>query len=379
MGRFENIGDISFMGNITLAELKKIATNEYLSSYADLTGNNVEISDEIKAILYAAAQIFYQLAETIDTKARQNLLKYSSGEYLDNLALSKGLVRKQQEPSVVTIRFTLSATRQNVVAIPKGTRVTSQSNKIYFETTDYDEILPGAEYADIQCVSTTGGVECNQFEIGELNRLVDPIAYVSSVTNIDEPTGGADEETDDDFAMRIFDARNLFSTAGSENAYIYYTKSYSTLIDDVIVTNPQDAEIYIYILMTDRNEATPAFIEGLTEYLSSDDIRPLTDKITVKNVERIQYSIDIEYTIYETDISKLSDIEKSISEAVENYKKWQCAKIGRDINNQKLVSVVIAAGAANVKVKSPTNTQITPIQIAYCSDINIVYKGYVEE
>lgn len=379
MARFNEIADVSFIGNITLAGLKKTALDEYSTAHSEITGKNIPISDEHKAILYAVAQIFYQSAEAIDTKARQNLLKYSSGAYLDNLALGKTTPRKMAECSVVTIRFTLSAVRQNIVAIPQGTRVTNSARNIYFATTEYAEIAAGDRYVDIMCISTVGGAAANDFNIGEINILVDPVAYIGAVSNIDEPTGGADEETDEAFAMRIFEARNTYSTTGSENSYIYYTKLYSTLIEDVIVTNPKDAEINIYILMADRKEATPAFIEGLTDYLYNEDTKPLTDKITVKNVEQIPYNIDVEYTIYEADISKLSAIEKAVAAAVEQYKVWQCAKIGRDINNQKLVSLMIDAGAANVSIKAPLNTRITPEQIACCGDTKIEYKGYVEE
>lgn len=379
MTRFNEIADVSFMGNITLAGLKKTALDEYSTAHSEITGKNIPISDEHKAILYAVAQIFYQSAEAIDTKARQNLLKYSSGAYLDNLALGKTTPRKMAECSVVTIRFTLSAVRQNIVAIPQGTRVTNSAQNIYFSTTEYTEIPAGDSYIDVMCISTIGGAAANDFDIGEINILVDPVAYIGTVSNVDVPTGGADEETDEAFAMRIYEARNVYSTTGSESAYIYYTKSYSTAIEDVYPTNPKAAEIEIYILMADRKEATPAFIEGLTDHLYNVNTKPLTDKITVKNVEQIQYNIDVEYTIYETDISKLSEIEKTVAAAVEQYKVWQCAKIGRDINNQELLSRMKAAGAAKVNIKTPIDTKITPTQIACCGNTKIEYKGYVEE
>jgi phage-related baseplate assembly protein len=369
------------MGDVTISKLKKKAVDSYNAAYEGITGTSAAISDESKAILYAAAQIFYQLAETIDLKARQNLLKYSTGSYLDNIGMSRpgSLTRKAAEYAIVTVRFTLSAKRQNIVAIPRGTRVTGGNGTIYFAVTEYTEIAPGEEYADVQCVALTGGTEANRFGTGEINILVDPIAYIASVANTEEPTGGTDIESDDDFANRIYSARNLYSTTGAENAYIYYTKAFSTLIDDVIITNPADAKICIYILMADREQATSAFIDELTAYLDDPDKRPLTDKIAVKNVNRVVYSINVEYEIYENDISKLAEIEKAVTAAAEKYKTWQSAKIGRDINPQKLISMLIEAGAAKVTINSPTDTRVMPEEVAYCSGTTLEYKGYVEE
>ena len=250
MARFEDIGDVSFMGDITLDGIKTTLIDEYKAAYKEITGETPIVPDEDKAAMYAEAQTLYQLMATIDDKAKQNLLKYARGKYLDNLALRYGLTRKKEEKAAVMIRFTLSAPRENVVAIPTGTRVTGAAGKIYFATDEYAEILPGEKSVDVICTSTSGGNAVNNFAIGELNLLADPIAYISSVQNIELPVGGADKEDDQSFAERIYAARNEYSTTGAEDAYIYYTKSYSTAIDDVVVKNPTDAEINIYILLS---------------------------------------------------------------------------------------------------------------------------------
>ena len=380
MARFEEISDVSFMGDITLEGLKKKIVEEYNAAYLEITGENKTVPDEQLAIMYAAAALFYQLAEAINSKAKQNLLKYSSGTYLDNIGISRGgLTRKQAESAVVMVRFTASAVRQNVIGIPEGTRVTGGSGRIYFATTEYAEIAPGEEYVDVPCMATAGGAAANGFEIGELNMLVDPIAYIGSVSNTDAPTGGTDAESDDAFAERIYDSRYTYSTAGAEQAYIYYTKAFSTLIDDVVVLNPSDANIDIYILMADRTQATSAFLEELENYLDDPDIKPLTDNITVKNVTRVNYAISVEYKIYDTDLSKLAEIQKAIGAAAEEFKTWQSARIGRDISSQKLISLLIAAGAAQVTINSPLDTKVEANEIAYCESTSIEYKGYIEE
>lgn len=277
------------------------------------------------------------------------------------------------------IRFTLSAPREIVVAIPAGTRVTTTAGKMYFATDEYTEILPGEKSVDIKCTSTSGGTAVNDFAIGELNFLADPIAYIASVENIDAPIGGEDEEDDQTFAERVFAARNEYSTTGAEEAYKYYTKSYSTAIDDVVVRNPSDAEIYIYILMKDREQATAGFMEGLLDYITKPQIKPITDHVTVYNVERVNYEINIKYYIYNTDIANVSEIQAAVNTAIEEYKTWQCAKIGRDINDQKLISMLNAAGASRVEINQPAMTVIPVNKIAHCTNVSVTYGGIIEE
>lgn len=379
MARFDDIGDVSFMGDITLDGIKTMLIDEYKAAYKEITGETPVIPDEDKAIIYAEAQTLFQLMATIDDKAKQNLLKYARGKYLDNLALRYGLTRKKEEKAAVMIRFTLSAPREIVVAIPAGTRVTTTAGKIYFATDEYTEILPGEKSVDIKCISTSGGNAVNNFAVGELNFLADPIAYIASVENIDVPIGGEDQEDDQTFAERVFAARNEYSTTGAEEAYKYYTKSYSTAIDDVVVRNPSHAEIYIYILMKDREQATEGFMEGLLDYITKPQIKPTTDHVTVYNVERVNYEIDVKYYIYDTDIAKVAEIQTAVNAAIEAYKTWQCEKIGRDINDQRLISLLNAVGASRVEINKPKMTVIPANKIAYCTDVNITYGGIIEE
>lgn len=378
MSRFSDIADVDFLGGTTLAGLKADALRYYTEALKDITGSSaVTIPDERKAELYAAAQLYYQLLQTANDKGRQNLLKYARGEYLDNLVLSRGMTRKAAEAAVCTIRFTLSAARSFAVAIPAGTRVTTPARDIYFATNEAAEIAAGETYTDVLCTATEGGNAANGLAAGEVNNLVDPIPYIAAAVNTDTTQGGTDEETDDELAERFFNARNEFSTAGSENAYIYHTKAYSTTITDVVVKNPSAAVIEIYILLDSRRSATPGFLTALTAHLSNPDIKPLTDTITAHNVGTVEYSIAASYTIYSENLSRIGEIQAAVAAAVEEYKAWQCERIGRDINPQKLISLMIAAGAATVNITMPATTSVGDTSIAKCIETTLTYSGTI--
>ncbi len=378
MARFNNIPEISFLGDITLQKLKEIAVEAYNSEYKSLTGNSaVVISDEDKAVLYTAAQIYYQLAAAVNEKAKQNLLKYATGTYLDNIALSRGLTRKKEEKAIVTIRFTLSAARTGITVIPARTRVTSAACNTYFATDEYAEIPPGELSADVKCTSVTGGAVANEYAVGEINIIVDPIAYVAMAENIDIPTGGDDEESDEAFAERIFNSRYMYSTTGAEKAYIYYIKSFSTLITDVTCENPSDANLVFYILLENEEPANDTFLTELASYIQNPEIKALTDKITIKNVSRVNYSVNVSYGISENDVSHAADIQKEITEAVNKYITWQSAKIGRDIDTQELLTCMRNAGAKGVVITAPTDTVVSNTQVAHCTAVTLEYSGIV--
>ena len=68
----------------------------------------------------------------------------------------------------------------------------------------YAEIPAGSTTVDVPATCTVAGTDGNGFAAGELATIVDPIPYVASVTNTTATEGGAEIESDDDLAERVF-------------------------------------------------------------------------------------------------------------------------------------------------------------------------------
>lgn len=379
MARFEDVEDISFVDDIKLQDIINDCMATYKSKYKELSGINSPIPYEERSHIYAYSLQLYQLAQNIDEKAKQNFLKYATGEYLDNIALNKGVLRKQLEKSIVSVKFTLSAVQPKTIPIPQGTRITTIDSIKFFETREYSEIPAGQPHSIVVCEAQEGGADGNDFLIGEINVLVDVIAYIEKVENIDVPSGGSDIEDDDAFALRVHESRNLHSTTGAENAYKYFVKEFSSSIHDVCVKNPSGADIVISILTKDRKKVTQTFLDELLEFLQNRDIKALTDKITVKNVSTVNYMIDIGYYIQSSDAARVMLIQENIAKAVDEYKMWQSEKIGRDINSQKLISFMLLAGAKRVVLTSSQNIVIASDSVANCIDTTVEYLGIEED
>ena len=72
----------------------------------------------------------------------------------------------------------------------------------------------------MRALCTENGVGGNELLPGQVNVLVDLIPYVESVSNTTKTSGGADLESDESLAERIFLAPSGYSVAGPDDAYI---------------------------------------------------------------------------------------------------------------------------------------------------------------
>lgn len=371
--------DVSFIGNTSLADVKAKMIADYKEKYQEITGKESTISaaDPVTLILYACALQIYQGYAYIDAAAKSGLLKYTHGDYADNLAALRGISRNEATAAVTTIRFTLSAARSSVVGIPAGTRVTNSGYK-YFATDEYAEIPAGSLYVDVAATCTTTGADGNDIVVGDLNTLVDPIAYIDSVSNITETDGGADIESDESLILRTYLAPEHYSVAGSAQAYAYWVQYYQSNATDVKVTSPDAGVVDIRVIL-DTGLPSADVCKQIQENLSSDTIRPLTDTVQVSAPDTVDTTIDVTYYINSSDSSNVETIQSEVEAAVEKYKTWQTSKIGRDINQSVLIQYMIEAGAKRVEVTAPVFTKVAATSIANITSTSITYGGVEDD
>ena len=141
--RLKNYPDVTFIEAISFEKLKESMISDFEKRYRELTGNTMTLAaaDPYRLILYACAVAIYQGYQYTDKAGKMGLLKYSTGDFLDNLAALKGITRNEAVPSRTTMRFTLSAVQSRKAVIPKGTRLKGQ--ELYFETVEEGEIPAG--------------------------------------------------------------------------------------------------------------------------------------------------------------------------------------------------------------------------------------------
>lgn len=377
----QNLPEISFIDDMTIDELQKKLVSEYENSITAITGNKYVLpkADKFRIIINSIALILYQNLQCIDRAGKQNTLKYAYGKYLDNKAAEKGVVRKTAKAATVNVKFSLEAARNSSTLIPKGTRVSNDSD-IYFETQNSEEIAAGNTDIVISCVCTESGTLGNNIQIGEITTLVDPVAYISEVVNTTVSSSGTDDEDDDSLRERVFLAPSSYTTTGSADAYIYHCKLFSNDIADVIATSDVGSAV-VNIIVLLKNGVIPEeeLITQLQEYLNGDSIKTLTDKVVVAAPSVKKYDINLTYYINKSERSKALLIQKNVEKAIDEYILWQNSKIGRDINPDKLIEKIMAAGAKRVAVSSPIYQACNQTEVPQLANKSITYGGIEDD
>lgn len=379
-GSVKDIPKVDFIDGMTLEQLESGMKSRYEQKKEELTGYPVSLqpADESSLILNACAVYMFQGFQFVQRAGEQNMLGMSYGNALDQLGALAGVTRKDAQAAVCTLKFTLSEKRTSVTSIPQGT-MASASGQVYFATTKYAEIPAGQLSVEVPAACTVTGEVGNGYAAGTITTMIDRIGYVKSVTNVNATAGGADIESDESLADKIFLAPSGFSVAGPTDAYAYFCKAHNSQIDDVYVDSPTPGSVVVYITMEGSKLPEEAVIEDLEEYLKDDQVRPLTDNVSVSAPQTVDYSVSVKYWINRSSAGQAAALQEDIEAAVQSYIEWQQAKIGRDINPDQLIQMMVAAGAKRVEITAPTFKSIQKTQIPAITDEATVTYGGVED
>ena len=119
-------------------------------------------------------------------------------------------------------------------------------------------------------------------------------------------------------------------------------------------------------------------LNSISEVLTDESIRPFTDKVEVIAPTPHPYNINFKWWINQDD--DISIIQDNINTALEEYKNWQKEKLGRDLNPNKLVQLLITAGAKRVEIIEPIFTKLNKTEVAQeTSSITNSYQGVEDE
>lgn len=354
--------------------------NLLIKGYEDITKKKIYPADPMRLFILWIADIMVQQRVLIDYSAKQNLPRFAEGQYLDELVefLNDTIKRLPAQAARTKLRYTLSATRETATIIPAGFRVTVDGEIIFATTRDLI-INIGELSGEVEAVCLAEGKIGNGFVPGQISQAVDVAPYMQSVSNITTSAGGAELETDDSLYSRYREALATYSTAGPEGAYRFYAKSASADITDVKAISPAPGTVEIRVLLKGGELPEEEILQKIAKALSSDEIRPLTDKLEVKAPEKTDYQIDLTYFTLKDDIVGVAELQKAVEEAVEKYKNWQSEKMGRDINPSMLNKFLMEAGVKRVEIRKPAYKKVEDTAVASLSTKNIVNGGTENE
>ncbi|OWA36781.1 baseplate J protein [Saccharibacillus sp. O16] len=355
----------------------KALTDELIAEVERLEERTLYPGDPIRLLLQGVAMKLVQQQVLINQTAKATLLRYAPLDVLRHMGAPFGVEQLPAEPAVATIRFTLSIPISSATIIPAGIRIGPEGGggELYFSTTDILQIPAGSQSGTVSAECSIPGTEGNGFLPGQLNVLIDPLPFVSSVGNVTESAGGAAAESVDSLRERIRQAPESFSTAGPSGAYEFWAKSAYAAIIDVKSVSPAPMEVLVVPLLNGGVLPSQDALDAVAHKLNDKTIRPQTDKVTVAAPSPIEYDINLTYYILRSRAAESAAIQAAVNQAVEDYQLWQRIALGRDIDPSELIFRVRDAGAIAIAVTSPAQTPVADTEVAQDRTVNVTFGG----
>jgi len=366
-------------------------TNEILqeltNAYEDIVKTTVRPASVEKLFLTWVASAIASLRNLINQVGNQNIPSRASGANLDALGETiYNVPRPAATVATVRMRFYISEAQDAPVLISAGTRVNPESGNPIFTTVEDVYVAAGATFAEVDAKCQEAGTIGNGYEVGQINTCVDLFTYYDHCQNITTSDGGADIPDDDEYYTLLVASNNIFSTAGAIRTYIYHAQEVSQEIQDIVVNSPNPGDVYIYAIANNA-PASSGMKALILAACNEESVRPLTDHVVVADPQTVTYNIDVTYYQSTESTKSATELAADISNAVDTFKEWQAAKLGRDINPSKLIQLMVQAGAKRVVVTSPTYTHLsdgrgTPVtapQYAVVGTVTVTNGGYEDE
>ncbi|MFQ1042829.1 baseplate J/gp47 family protein [Gilliamella sp. CG16] len=336
--------------NFTDTDAKKIE-QQIIDDYQRIAKTVLYPGDPVRLFLTTLAYRIAHERNIYNIAAQQTLLRYATGPHLDHIGAMLATYRRNKSFAGCVVEFSINQQLEFDVVVPAGTRVTSDGVAI-FETLAEIKIRSGSLSASVNVQCQTAGNQFNNIETGQIDKFVDPVAYITDVKNITKTTGGADIENDTAYRERIALAPENFSVAGPKLAYRYHALSAHQNIIDVSVERTSPGVVRVSVLLT--NGTIPAVdsteIALVKKILNDDEIRPLTDTVDVEPAVSVNQNYSITWYLSDTNLSQQSIVAKNIERAIAEYEFWQSTKMGRDINPDELIHRCKSAGAKRIEI-----------------------------
>lgn len=338
--------------------------NEIIQQFETTTGRTLQPAQVERLVLNVLAYREQLVREAIQYSATQNLVSFADGLALDALAELVGVTRLPASVAACTLTFTIVEGASSFI-IPSGTRVSSNDGKVVFTTLE-DAVVNNVLTLDIASQCSTAGLAGNGYEPGQITKLLDPLAFVESVSNMDTTGGGADQEDDDSMRERVKIAPSRYSNAGSRAAYEFFARSANPGIVDVSVISPDPGVVQIYPLMGDTAQTPQSVLDQVYAACNSDKVRPLTDMVEVLAPDVLDYTIEMAIVYYKT--ADPTIVLEQVQLAIDAFVLERRKELGRDVLASQLLGVAMGvSGVYNVTLNNFTDLIVTETQVTNCT------------
>jgi phage-related baseplate assembly protein len=314
----------------------KLITDAYLEA----GGDPLYPGDEKEMLLRSVQAVAAQVLASVDTALKMQTLRYALGDYLDIIGDNRACARMEATQATGRVRITMQPTGLQDT-LPEGTAMTVDGN-VNFELAE-DVAVTGFEQvseAAVRC--QTAGVIGNAVAEGTPLQLLAGHPAVVSIVLVEETGGGQDREGDESYRERIRLSGMGEVTTGPATQYEAAARAVSSRILDAKASRIAAGQVGVALLL-DSDEGAAAVISAVESALNDENVRPLTDQVTVGLAVEKTYTMNVEVTV------EAAGGGSALSEAVTEWQQWQGGAIGRAFNPDRLMSMLYTAGAVRVR------------------------------
>jgi phage-related baseplate assembly protein len=321
------------------------------------------------------------MRNAIQYAGQQNLLAFAAFPMLDYLGELLSVTRLPAQSASATLQFTLTTPLSISYTIPAGTPVGTSDGQFVFATLA-DLIIPaGTTVGTVLANATSPGLEADGYLTGQINVQLNPSALIEEVVNTTLSAGGTSPESDEHLRTRIQAAPNQFSVAGPEGSYRYFTLSTDPSIADAQIVSPAPGQVNVFVLtgpITLQPGASPnptaiasgVLLAKVASKLNADNVRPLTDTVSVIAVTEVDYQIAGTITLY-ADADPASAMAAA-NTAAQDHAIALGSRIQRDIVPSQIIEALSVPGVYQVALTQPMYRQLSPGEWANCVAITLV-------
>lgn len=181
-----------------------------------------------------------------------------------------------------------------------------------------------------------------------------------------------DGESDDRLRYRTQLAAEALTTAGSEKSYLFHALSADSRVKSASVKSPDPGEVLVTIMSTeDDGVASQDLIDTVETYLSSEEVRPLTDHVEVQAAEMVEYEINAQVYMYLS--PSMSITEQECRDALDRYLAKN-STIGNTIARSGIFDALHTEGVQKVVLTDPDDdVETTKEQALQCTNITLEF------
>ncbi|MBD59012.1 MAG: baseplate assembly protein [Citromicrobium sp.] len=158
-------------------------------------------------------------------------------------------------------------------------------------------------------------------------------------------------EDDDRLRRRVLLAPDSFSVAGPATAYVFHALSAEASLVDAAASSPEPGEVVVALLGSEGDGTVAAdIVEAVRQVLADDEVRPLTDSVSVVSASIVTVDVAAELVLYRGPDAALilTTARAALDDLLARHRR-----IGRDLSRTAIIAALHVAGVQRVELTTP--------------------------